>query len=92
MSNVGFIGLGIMGAPMAEHILDGGYQLYGHTRSGVPQRLIDKGAVVCAHPQEVAERSDVIICMLPDTPTLKRFYSEKMALRRGWLKVKLLST
>lgn len=67
MSNVGFIGLGIMGAPMAEHILDGGHQLYGHTRSGVPQRVLDKGAVACAHPQEVAEQSEVIICMLPDT-------------------------
>jgi len=67
MSNVGFIGLGIMGAPMAERILDGGHQLCGHTRSGVPQRVIDKGAIACAHPQEVAERSEVIICMLPDT-------------------------
>ena len=68
MNKVGFIGLGIMGAPMAEHIIDGGYQLNAHSRSGVPQRLIEKGAVVCSHPKEVAERSDVIICMLPDTP------------------------
>lgn len=67
MANVGFIGLGIMGAPMAEHILDGGHQLFSHTRSGVPQRLISKGAVACVHPKEVAERSNLIICMLPDT-------------------------
>lgn len=45
MNKVGFIGLGIMGVPMAEHIIDGGYQLNAHTRSGVPQRLIDKGAI-----------------------------------------------
>ena len=67
MANVGFIGLGIMGAPMAEHILDGGHQLFSHTRSGVPQRFISKGAVACVHPKEVAERSNLIICMLPDT-------------------------
>lgn len=45
MNKVGFIGLGILGVPMAEHIIDGGYQLNAHTRSGVPQRLIDKGAI-----------------------------------------------
>ncbi|MBT8362560.1 MAG: 2-hydroxy-3-oxopropionate reductase [Deltaproteobacteria bacterium] len=72
MNKVGFIGLGIMGAPMAEHIIDGGFQLNAHTRSGVPQRLIDKGAIICAHPQEVAEQSDVIICMLPDTPHVEK--------------------
>lgn len=72
MNKVGFIGLGIMGAPMAQHIIDGGYHLNAHTRSGVPQRLIDKGAIVCAHPQEVAEQSDLIICMLPDTPHVEK--------------------
>jgi len=68
MSAVGFIGLGIMGAPMAGHIIDGGHKLFAHTRRQVPQELIDKGAVVCASGQEVAEQSDVIITMVPDTP------------------------
>jgi 2-hydroxy-3-oxopropionate reductase len=68
MSVVGFIGLGIMGAPMAGHIIDGGHQLFAHTRTRVPQALVDKGAVVCASGQEVAAQSDVIITMVPDTP------------------------
>ena len=68
MSAVGFIGLGIMGAPMAEHIIDGGHKLFAHTRTQVPQALVDKGAVVCASGQEVAQQSDFIITMVPDTP------------------------
>jgi len=68
MSAVGFIGLGIMGAPMAGHIIDGGHKLFAHTRGQVPQELIGKGAVVCASGQEVAQKSDVIITMVPDTP------------------------
>lgn len=68
MNKIGFIGLGIMGTPMAEHIADGGYELYVQTRSKVPQSIINKGAVVCTHAQEVAEQSDFIISMVPDTP------------------------
>jgi 2-hydroxy-3-oxopropionate reductase len=68
MSAVGFIGLGIMGAPMAEHIIDGGHKLFAHTRTRVPQALVDKGAVVCTSGKEVAEQSDFIITMVPDTP------------------------
>ena len=68
MKKIGFIGLGIMGAPMAGHILDGGYQLFVHTRSEIPQELVMKGAVVCSNAREVAEQSEVIITMVPDTP------------------------
>jgi len=68
MSKVGFIGLGIMGAPMAGHIIDGGHELFVHTRTQVPQALIDKGAVVCASGQEVAQHSEFVITMVPDTP------------------------
>jgi len=67
MSKVGFIGLGIMGTPMAANILNGGHELYAYSRSGVPQSLLDKGAVVCANSREIAERSDFIITMVPDT-------------------------
>lgn len=68
MSKIGFIGLGIMGAPMAGHLLDGGHELYTFTLEGVPQELTDKGAVTCANSQEVAEKADFIITMVPDTP------------------------
>ncbi|MBA4791388.1 MAG: 2-hydroxy-3-oxopropionate reductase [Rhizobiales bacterium] len=65
---VGFIGLGIMGAPMAEHIIAAGHTLYAQSRSGVPQALTDKGAIACADGAEVAKNADIIILMVPDTP------------------------
>ena len=68
MSKVGFIGLGIMGAPMAGHLIDGGNELFAHSRSGVPAELTGKGAIHCNSPREVAEKADIIIVMVPDTP------------------------
>lgn len=68
MSRIGFIGLGIMGTPMAGHLLDGGHELYAFTLEGVPQELTDKGAVTCGNSQEVTEKADFIIIMVPDTP------------------------
>jgi 2-hydroxy-3-oxopropionate reductase len=68
MSKVGFIGLGIMGRPMAGHLLAAGHQLLVFARKQVPADLAVKGAIACASPREVAQRSDVVITMLPDTP------------------------
>ena len=66
--NIGFIGLGIMGKPMAGHLQAAGHKLFLHTRSRVPQELIDAGGVACASSKEVAQKSDIVITMLPDTP------------------------
>ena len=66
--NVGFIGLGIMGRPMAGHLLRGGHALYLHSRSGVPDELLRAGGIACGAPREVAERAEVVITMVPDTP------------------------
>jgi 2-hydroxy-3-oxopropionate reductase len=63
---LGFIGLGIMGAPMAGHLLAAGHKLFVRTRSKVPAALA--GATVCASNREVAEKADVVFMMLPDTP------------------------
>jgi 2-hydroxy-3-oxopropionate reductase len=57
-----------MGSPMAEHLLAGGHQLFVHTRSRIPDSLIDGGAKVCASGKAVAENADIIFTMLPDTP------------------------
>jgi 2-hydroxy-3-oxopropionate reductase len=65
---VGFIGLGIMGHPMALNLGKGGHELYLYTRSGVPQPLLDSGGTACGSPTEVAEQAEVIITMVPDTP------------------------
>lgn len=68
MSNVGFIGLGIMGRPMAAHLQAAGHALFVRTRGTVPNELIAGGATVCATGKDVAERSEIVITMLPDTP------------------------
>ncbi len=69
---VGFIGLGIMGKPMAGHLIDGGHDTWLMSRSGVPKELADKGGKPCTTPREVAEAADVIITMVPDTPDVER--------------------
>ncbi len=69
---IGFIGLGIMGKPMAGHLLAGGYELSVFARRGAPEELTGKGARACQSSREVAEKSDVIITMLPDTPDVEK--------------------
>jgi 2-hydroxy-3-oxopropionate reductase len=64
---IGFIGLGIMGAPMAEHLVAGGHSLAVFGGRRVPDGLRGK-ATVCKTIKEVAEKSEVIILMVPDTP------------------------
>ncbi|WP_158044797.1 2-hydroxy-3-oxopropionate reductase [Skermanella pratensis] len=65
---IGFIGLGIMGTPMAGHLAAGGHELYVHDLRPAPQELLDKGAIQCGSGREVAEQAEVIITMVPDTP------------------------
>jgi 2-hydroxy-3-oxopropionate reductase len=68
MAKVGFIGLGIMGAPMAGHLQKAGHKLYLHDQKNPPFELIEGGATVCTSGAEVANRVDIIIVMVPDTP------------------------
>jgi 2-hydroxy-3-oxopropionate reductase len=69
--NVGFIGLGIMGAPMAGHLIAGGHSLALKTRRQVPEALVAAGGRPCASAAEVAASSDIVILMLPDTPDVE---------------------
>lgn len=69
MERIGFIGLGIMGKPMAHNLLKAGYPLVVHNRSqAAVAELMGEGATEAGSPKEVAEHSDVIITMLPDSP------------------------
>ncbi len=68
MSKIGFVGLGIMGTPMAGHLLAAGHELFVHDLRPPAQALIDQGARVCASGKDVAQQSDVVIVMVPDTP------------------------
>jgi 2-hydroxy-3-oxopropionate reductase len=72
MAKIGFIGLGIMGKPMALNLIKGGHTLFLHSRSGVAPELTAAGGAQCASSKEVAQKSDVIITMLPDTPDVER--------------------
>ncbi|MBI3919082.1 MAG: 2-hydroxy-3-oxopropionate reductase [Betaproteobacteria bacterium] len=72
MSNIGFIGLGIMGKPMAANLIKGGHTLFLNSRSGVPQELTAAGGIACDSAKQVAERSEIIILMLPDTPDVEK--------------------
>ncbi|MGF6484466.1 2-hydroxy-3-oxopropionate reductase [Paraburkholderia sp. JPY419] len=72
MKKAGFIGLGIMGKPMAANLLKNGVSLAAFTRSGVPAELTQAGAVACDNPAAVAANADVIFIMVPDTPDVER--------------------
>jgi 2-hydroxy-3-oxopropionate reductase len=69
---LGFIGLGIMGRPMAGHLLAGGHTLYLHSRSGVPDDLLARGGHACVSGEEVARHAEIIFTMLPDTPDVEK--------------------
>ena len=81
--NVGFIGLGIMGKPMVANLLKGGHTLWLASRSGVPQELITAGGKTCASAKEVAQKSDVIITMVPDTPDVEKVLFAKDGVAEG---------
>ena len=66
--NVGFIGLGTMGSPMALNLLKAGHTLFVSSRSKVPETFAEHGATICTNATEVAKRADIVITMVPDTP------------------------
>ena len=68
---IGFVGLGIMGAPMAGHLLKAGHTVFVHTRSKVPAAVAEAGAKRCASGKAVAESADIVITMVPDTPDVE---------------------
>ncbi len=83
MSNIGFIGLGIMGTPMASHLIAGGHSLFVFDVQKVPQSLIDQGATVCENGRTVASKADVIITMVPDTPHVEAALFAKNGIAEG---------
>lgn len=68
MTQVGFIGLGIMGRPMAGNLQKAGHKLFLDRRHSIPDEIVAGGGVVCASGKEVAQRAEIIILMVPDTP------------------------
>ncbi len=69
--NIGFIGLGVMGRPMAENLIAAGHRLTLSRVKESAKYLVDKGGVAASSAKAVTEASDVIILMLPDTPDVE---------------------
>jgi len=80
---LGFIGLGIMGAPMAGHLLAAGHELFAQSRSGVPAELLTAGAQACDTAADVARAADVIFLMVPDTPHVAEVLFGETGLDKG---------
>jgi len=83
-NTIGFIGLGIMGKPMSKHLLDAGYSLIVHdiNRDAVKE-IIAAGAAEASSPREVAQKSDILITMLPDSPDVESVALGKDGLIEG---------
>jgi len=81
--NVGFIGLGIMGKPMVANLIKGGHTLFLASRSGVPQELTSAGGKACTSAKEVAQKADIIITMVPDTPDVEKVLFGKDGVAEG---------
>jgi 2-hydroxy-3-oxopropionate reductase len=88
--NVGFIGLGIMGKPMALNLLGGGHKLFLHSRSGVAWELKEAGGTALGNPGEVALHGEVVITMLPDTPDVEKVLFGKNGIAQGLLPGKIV--
>ena len=82
MSRVGFIGLGIMGQPMAGH-LAAGHELYVYDHKPAPAALPKQGATACGSAREVADRAEIIIIMVPDTPHVEDVLFGKNGVAEG---------
>jgi 2-hydroxy-3-oxopropionate reductase len=91
MTDIGFIGTGIMGRPMAGHLQKAGHKLFlTKHRSDPPKELIDGGAVLCANAREVAAKSEIVILMVPDTPDVEAALFGKDGVAEGIGKGKLV--
>ncbi|CDN90374.1 2-hydroxy-3-oxopropionate reductase [Hydrogenophaga intermedia] len=80
---VGFIGLGIMGTPMALHLVNKGHQLFVHTRSQVPEAITAAGGMRVDSAAAVAREADVIFTMVPDTPDVEAVLFGKNGVAEG---------
>ena len=87
---LGFIGLGIMGAPMCGHLIAAGHQLFVHTRGKVSAAIADSSATQCTSARGVAERSDIVFLMLPDTPDVEKVLFGEQGVAAGLTKGKVV--
>ena len=85
---IGFVGLGIMGSPMAANLLTGGHQVQAFDIQPVSDALLAKGAVAAKSGRDAAEHSDIVIVMVPDTPHVEAALFAKDGIAEGLTKGK----
>ena len=90
LPKIGFIGLGIMGAPMCLHLIDAGYQLFVHTLRQVPEAIAATRATQCVTARGVAERADIVFVMVPDTPDVEKVLFDETGVAAGLSKGKVI--
>ena len=90
MTNIGFIGLGTMGRPMAGHLLAAGHRLLLHDVAPVAPELIAAGGIPCNSGKQVAEEADAVIIMVPDTPHVEAVLFGKDGVASGISKGKIV--
>ena len=90
MTNIGFIGLGTMGRPMAGHLLAAGHRVLLHDVAPVAPELIAAGGIACKSAREVAEEADAVIIMVPDTPHVEAVLFGKDGVASGICKGKIV--
>lgn len=84
IERIGFVGLGIMGRPMALNLMEAGYELTVHNRSRAKvDELVAEGAAPAGSPKEVAEKCDIVIAMLPGPPEVKQAVAGENGLLEG---------
>ena len=91
MTNIGFIGLGTMGRPMAGHLQAAGHKLFLNDVVPIAAELVSAGGVVCKSGKEVAEKADVVIIMVPDTPHVEAVLFGPDGVAKGLSKGKIVA-
>ncbi|WP_425990116.1 2-hydroxy-3-oxopropionate reductase [Afipia sp. DC4300-2b1] len=90
MTDIGFIGLGIMGRPMAGHLQAAGHRLFVLEKSAASKDLVAAGATACKSGKEIAEKASVIILMVPDTPDVESVLFNAGGVAEGLSKGKIV--
>ena len=88
--DIGFIGLGVMGAPMAGHLIKGCHKVRLSSRRGAPADLVAAGGIAIADPIELARQSEIVILMVPDTPDVEKVLFGEKGVAHGLSKGKIV--
>jgi len=87
---IGFVGLGTMGTPMAGHLIAAGHQLFVNTIGKMPASIAESSATQCVTARGVAERSDIVFVMVPDTPDVEKVLFDETGVASGLTKGKVV--